>query len=67
MLLCAQVNMEDFYVIHHEMGHVQYYMAYKDMPAIFQASSLPAAFNLASSKSNYKTEIVILANVVGRS
>ncbi|XP_068083692.1 angiotensin-converting enzyme [Anabrus simplex] len=36
MLLCAQVNEEDFYVIHHEMGHIVYYMAYRDQPVIFQ-------------------------------
>lgn len=40
MLLCAKLNMNDFYVIHHEMGHIQYYMAYKDQPPIFQVSSI---------------------------
>jgi hypothetical protein len=36
MLLCAEVTAEDFYVIHHEMGHVEYYMAYKNQPTLFQ-------------------------------
>lgn len=36
MLTCAQVSIEDFYVIHHEMGHIEYYMAYEDQPTIFQ-------------------------------
>ncbi|KAF2889682.1 hypothetical protein ILUMI_16491, partial [Ignelater luminosus] len=36
MLLCAKMSMEDFYVIHHEMGHIEYYMAYQDQPYIFQ-------------------------------
>ena len=36
MLLCAEVSEEDFYVIHHEMGHIQYYMAYDKQPAIFK-------------------------------
>jgi len=36
MLLCAEVNAEDFYVIHHEMGHVEYYMAYRNQPTVFQ-------------------------------
>ncbi|XP_046592933.1 angiotensin-converting enzyme-like [Neodiprion lecontei] len=35
ILICAEVNAEDFYVIHHELGHVYYYMAYKDQPTIF--------------------------------
>lgn len=38
MLLCAEVSMEDLYVIHHEMGHIEYYMAYESQPAIFQVS-----------------------------
>ncbi|XP_039275275.1 angiotensin-converting enzyme-like, partial [Nilaparvata lugens] len=36
ILMCAESSMEDFYVLHHELGHIQYYMAYKDQPAIFQ-------------------------------
>ncbi|KAK5648668.1 hypothetical protein RI129_003560 [Pyrocoelia pectoralis] len=39
MLLCAKVTMEDFYVVHHEMGHIEYYMAYKNQPPIFQDGS----------------------------
>lgn len=39
MLTCAQVTMEDFYVIHHEMGHIMYYMAYEDQPTIFQVNN----------------------------
>lgn len=38
MLTCAQLTMEDFYVIHHEMGHIMYYMAYEDQPTIFQVT-----------------------------
>lgn len=36
ILLCGKVNMEDFQIIHHEIGHIQYYMAYENQPAIFQ-------------------------------
>lgn len=36
MLLCAEVTEEDFYVIHHEMGHIEYYMEYKNQLPIFQ-------------------------------
>lgn len=39
MLLCAEVNAEDFRVIHHEMGHVEYYMAYRNQPVVFQVNS----------------------------
>lgn len=36
MIVCAQKTLEDFYVIHHEMGHIQYYMAYSNQPPVFQ-------------------------------
>ncbi|KAK4884900.1 hypothetical protein RN001_001171 [Aquatica leii] len=36
MLLCAKLTMEDFYVVHHEMGHIEYYMAYQNQRPMFQ-------------------------------
>ncbi|KAK6619979.1 hypothetical protein RUM44_006379 [Polyplax serrata] len=36
IILCAEVTEEDFSVIHHEMGHIAYYMEYENQPAIFQ-------------------------------
>lgn len=36
MIACAETSVEDFYVIVHEMGHLQYYMAFADQPTIFQ-------------------------------
>ncbi|XP_031327356.1 angiotensin-converting enzyme-like [Photinus pyralis] len=42
MLLCAKVTMEDFYIVDHEMGHIEYYMAYQNQPAIFQDGSSSA-------------------------
>lgn len=41
MILCSKVTMQDFSVIHHEMGHLQYYMAYQDQPPIFQVDRKP--------------------------
>ncbi|EFA06546.2 angiotensin-converting enzyme [Tribolium castaneum] len=42
MLMCGKVSMDDFYVIHHEMGHIEYYMAYRNQPAIFQDGTTTA-------------------------
>lgn len=36
MLMCAQVNDEDLITIHHELGHIMYFMAYSQLPTIFQ-------------------------------
>lgn len=38
--MCGQADMYDFYVIHHEMGHIEYYMAYEDQSAFFQVMHL---------------------------
>jgi peptidyl-dipeptidase A len=39
--MCTKVNMEDFVTIHHEMGHIQYYIQYKDQPYALRAGANP--------------------------
>jgi peptidyl-dipeptidase A len=34
--MCTSVSDNDLLVSHHEMGHIEYYMAYKDQPTIFR-------------------------------
>lgn len=34
--MCTQVNAEDFYTVHHELGHNVYQRAYKDQPFLFK-------------------------------
>ncbi|KGM33020.1 M2 family metallopeptidase [Inquilinus limosus] len=34
--MCTKVNGEDFYTVHHELGHNYYQRAYKDQPYIFK-------------------------------
>jgi len=34
--MCTQVNGEDFYTVHHELGHNVYQRAYKDQPYLFK-------------------------------
>ena len=35
--VCTEINKNHFYTIHHEMGHVEYYMAYdKKQPFLYQ-------------------------------
>jgi len=37
--MCIRPTEEDQYTIYHEMGHIYYYMAYKDIPPIFQGGA----------------------------
>lgn len=40
MIVCADKSLNDFYVIVHEMGHIQYYMAFEKQPTVFQVDML---------------------------
>lgn len=33
---CTSVNFMDFITAHHEMGHIQYFLQYKDLPFIYR-------------------------------
>ena len=37
--MCIKPTEEDQYTIYHEMGHIYYYVAYKDIPPIFQGGA----------------------------
>lgn len=37
--MCIQPNEEDFRTIYHELGHVYYYLAYNDLPPLFQSGA----------------------------
>jgi peptidyl-dipeptidase A len=39
--MCTSVNMQDLITIHHEMGHIQYYLQYKDKPLLFKGGANP--------------------------
>lgn len=39
--MCTEVNMEDLYTIHHEMGHCEYYLQYSDQPILFRSGANP--------------------------
>ncbi|NXX98126.1 ACE enzyme, partial [Centropus bengalensis] len=38
---CTTVTMEQLFTVHHEMGHVQYYLQYKDQPVTFRSGANP--------------------------
>ena len=37
--MCIEPTEEDFTVIHHELGHIYYYLMYNGLPALFQAGA----------------------------
>ncbi|CAH1994103.1 unnamed protein product [Acanthoscelides obtectus] len=40
--MCTDVTFEDFRTIHHEMGHIQYYLQYKHLSHTFREGANPA-------------------------
>lgn len=38
---CTSINMDDFIVTHHEMGHIQYYQQYAHQPCVFREGANP--------------------------
>lgn len=38
---CTTVTMEQLFTVHHEMGHVEYYLQYKDLPVSFRRGANP--------------------------
>ncbi|XP_043285855.1 angiotensin-converting enzyme-like [Venturia canescens] len=38
---CTRVNMADLATAHHEMGHVQYYLQYKNQPTVYREGANP--------------------------
>lgn len=39
--MCTSVNQENLITIHHEMGHCEYYLAYKDLPYAYRSGANP--------------------------
>ena len=39
--MCTEITMDDLITIHHEMGHIQYYLQYKNQPSLFQSGANP--------------------------
>ncbi|CAG0888979.1 unnamed protein product [Cyprideis torosa] len=38
---CTGVNMGDFVTVHHEMGHIEYFMQYNEQPHVFRDGANP--------------------------
>ncbi|KAL3276706.1 hypothetical protein HHI36_012076 [Cryptolaemus montrouzieri] len=39
--MCTKVTEENFNTVHHEMGHIEYYMLFKDLPLPFRRGANP--------------------------
>ncbi|XP_047493247.1 LOW QUALITY PROTEIN: angiotensin-converting enzyme-like [Penaeus chinensis] len=67
---CTQITMEDLITAHHEMGHIQYDLQYRNQPFIFRDGANPAfheavgdVLALSAATPSHLQEINLLANV----
>lgn len=39
--MCTNINQGDLVTIHHELGHIQYYLQYWDQPTVYRRGANP--------------------------
>nr|XP_015217378.1 PREDICTED: angiotensin-converting enzyme isoform X1 [Lepisosteus oculatus] len=68
---CTTVTMEQLFTVHHEMGHVEYYLQYKDQPVGFRSGANPGfheavgdVLSLSVSTPKHLKEIGLLKSFV---
>ena len=44
--MCTDITMEDLITVHHEMGHIQYYLQYKDKPVVYRNGANPGIHSI---------------------
>ncbi|NXC02997.1 ACE enzyme, partial [Orthonyx spaldingii] len=66
---CTSVTMEQLFTVHHEMGHVQYFLQYKDQPVSFRSGANPGfheaigdVLSLSVSTPSHLQKIGLLSN-----
>lgn len=68
--MCTHINMGDLITVHHEMGHIQYYLQYKNQPILFREGANPGFHEavgdllaLSVSTPNHLKKIHLLSNI----
>jgi peptidyl-dipeptidase A len=55
--MCAEINMNDLFVLHHEMGHIYYFMKYKDQPFQFREGANPGLYFFPKENNLYSIKL----------
>ena len=69
--MCTKVNEEDFVTVNHEMGHIQYFMRYRNQSYFFRDGANPGfhegvadILSLAVGTASYYQKLGLLSNDV---
>lgn len=67
--MCTTIDANSLLTAHHEMGHIQYYMKYKDQPVVFRRGANPGfheaigdMISLSISTPKYLQKVGLLKN-----
>lgn len=58
--MCTRLDTSDFQTIHHEMGHIQYFLQYEHLPVIYREGANPGSHIKKSQKVHSFSYRVIL-------
>ncbi|XP_052864217.1 angiotensin-converting enzyme-like [Anopheles cruzii] len=68
---CTRVTMEHLFIVHHELGHVQYYLQYQHQPSVYRGGANPGfheavgdVLSLSVSTSKHLEKIGLLRDFV---
>ena len=61
--MCTEVNLEDLVTIHHEMGHIQYYIQYRDKPLEFRKGANNGKHSWIFKTHNLQTDLTLIFSV----
>ena len=56
--MCTTITQEDFVTIHHEMGHIQYFMNYRNQHWVFRNGANPGTASSSKRLQNDLYELV---------
>ncbi|XP_063699461.1 angiotensin-converting enzyme-like [Culicoides brevitarsis] len=66
---CTRVTMDQFFTVHHELGHIQYYLQYQHQPYVYREGANPGfheavgdVLSLSVSSPKHLTKIGLLKN-----
>lgn len=69
--MCTMVSMDYFFTVHHELGHIQYYLQYQNQPYAFKDGANPGfheavgdLISLSISSTKHLKKIGLLKNFV---
>ena len=68
--MCTKVDQDDFITVHHELGHIYYYMFYWNQPDVYRTGANPGfheavgdVLSLSVQTPNHLKKIGLLKNV----